>query len=275
MRAYDIQRIRNIEIAIPEYFIYFFRLQFTMSCIRYILDGIAKVFTHLWRQRNTILLLENIANSTFAALAVDTNDIRVIGTADVMRVNDDIRYRPPVFIPLLTIGHAFGNGILMASGEGRKDQFSSIRASLINFHTGDSLIYFRNCRHIGEIQLWINPMAVHIHCQCDCVNISGAFTIAEQTAFNAICTSQQAKFRICNPCTAVIVRMKGQNDRVTVFEILMHVFDLRGINMRHRHLYGGRQIDNHRFVRCRLHDIQYGIADFQRIFRFCSGKALR
>ena len=115
MRAYDIQRIRNIEIAIPEYFIYFFRLQFTMSCIRYILDGIAKVFTHLWRQRNTILLLENIANSTLAALAVDTNDIRVIGTADVMRVNDDIRYRPPVFVTLFPIGHAFGNGILMAS----------------------------------------------------------------------------------------------------------------------------------------------------------------
>ena len=36
-----------------------------------------------------------------------------------------------------------------------------------------------------------------------------------------------------------------------------------------------RQVDNHLVIRCWLPNVQNGIAHFQCIFRFCSGKALR
>ena len=38
---------------------------------------------------------------------------------------------------------------------------------------------------------------------------------------------------------------------------------------------GYRQVDNHLVIRCWLPNVQNGIAHFQCIFRFCSGKAFR
>ena len=171
--------------------------------------------------------------------------------------------------------HALRNGILMGAGEGCKYQLPCIRLSHVYLHTGTALVYFHDTRHVGEVQLRINPHGIHVHCQGDDIHISGTLSIAEQRPLDAVCTCQNAHFRICNTTTAVIMRMQGYDDILTIFHMLAHIFNLLCVNMRHAHFHGYRKIDDDLVLWGWLPDIQYGIADLQRIIHLCSGKAFR
>ena len=71
------------------------------------------------------------------------------------------------------------------------------------------------------------------------------------------------------------MRMKGKHNIITVVEVLGHIGNLHGIDMRHGHFDGNRQIDDGLALSCRFPDIKHSIADFQRILRLCTREALR
>ena len=69
--------------------------------------------------------------------------------------------------------------------------------------------------------------------------------------------------------------MQGKNHVIPVLQVLAHILHLAGIDMRHGKFHCARKIDNCLPVCRRLPDIQNRVADFQRVFRLCSGKAFR
>ena len=71
------------------------------------------------------------------------------------------------------------------------------------------------------------------------------------------------------------MRMQGNNNMLSPVQVIVHVFDLIGIHMRHGMRNRYRQIDNHRILCSRLPNINDSIADFQCKFRLCSRKAFR
>ena len=69
------------------------------------------------------------------------------------------------------------------------------------------------------------------------------------------------------------MRMQGQNHVLPVFHILVHVFDLARVDVRHGHFHRCREVDDRLPVRSGLPYIQYGVADLQCVFRLGSGEA--
>ena len=67
----------------------------------------------------------------------------------------------------------------------------------------------------------------------------------------------------------------GDDDAVAVLEVLVAVLDLVCVDVRHAHLNGDGQVDDHRAVGRRLHDVQHGVADLDGIIDLGAGEALR
>ena len=162
----------------------------------------------------------------------------------------------------------------MRAGERRKDKLSCIRLTRRDLHTRDTLIHLTEFRHIRKVQPRVNAKCKEVHRNRDDIDVARTLTIAEKRTLDAIRTGENSHLRIGDTTATVIVRMKGENDSVTILQMLIHVRDLHPIDMRHAHLHGDRQVDNRLVIGGRLPDIEHGIANFERIFRFCTREGL-
>ena len=119
---------------------------------------------------------------------------------------------------------------------------------------------------MGEIELRIHAESEHIHRHRDDVHVARALPIAEERALDAVCARQKPHLCIRYTAAAVVVRMEGKNNTVTVFQPLVDVGNLHPVDMRHRHLHCRGKIDDRLAIGRRLPHIENGIADFERIF---------
>ena len=71
------------------------------------------------------------------------------------------------------------------------------------------------------------------------------------------------------------MRMEGQDDVITVLEVLGHVGNLGSVHVGHGHLHRRRKIDDGFAVCFRLPYIEDGIANIEGKFWFRPGKAFR
>ena len=133
----------------------------------------------------------------------------------------------------------------MAAAERREDQAAGIGRTLVDMHAGDPLIHLADGGHIAEIQMRVHAVAVHIHGQRDGIHVAGALTVAEEAALHALGAGQHRQLGIRHAAAAVIVGMGGENDAVPVLEMVGAPLDLVGVDVRHAHLHGDRQIDDH------------------------------
>ena len=129
-------------------------------------------------------------------------------------------------------------------------------------------------RQIGEIELRIHAKGEHIHRHRDDVHVARAFPVAEQRSLDAIRPRQETHLRICYAAAAVVVRVEGEDDAVTVFQPLVDVGNLHPVDMRHRHLHRRRQIDDRLAVGRRLPHVEHSVADLKGILRLRARKAL-
>ncbi len=67
----------------------------------------------------------------------------------------------------------------------------------------------------------------------------------------------------------------GDDDAVTVLQVLVAALDLVGIYMGHAHFHGDGQVDDHRAVRGGLHYVQHGVAHIHGVVQLGAGEALR
>ena len=74
-------------------------------------------------------------------------------------------------------------------------------------------------------------------------------------SLHAVSSCQHPKFRVANSGSPVIVGMYGKHDRIAIFHMFVHVLNLPGKNMRHRHLHRGRQVDTFEAVKGAPHVI--------------------
>ena len=273
VRLGHIQRRGVVEIALFKNGEDLLHAQLTMLMIADFLDAVAEILPHFGRRVVAVVLLQQEADAALAALGVDADNIGIVGTADVMRVDGNIRAGPFMEMLFLAPGHALGNGVLMAAAERRKDKGAGVGGALIHMHPGNALIHLADGRHIAEIKVRVYAVAVHIHGQRDGVHIAGALAVAEKAALDALGTGQHGQLSIRHAAAAVIVRMGGQNDTVAVFQVLGAPLNLVGVDVRHAHLDRDGQVDDHRAVGRGLHDVENGVADLNRVVRLGAGKA--
>ena len=163
----------------------------------------------------------------------------------------------------------------MRAGEGRKHQLAAIRVARVDRHLVTSLRDLDDFIDVADVQLRINSLGEHVIGDIQKVKISGALSVPEQRAFQAVCPGQQGKLGCCRPGPAVIVRMNRQDHCLAVVQPSAGPLHAVSKHIRRRHLHRGGQIDDHGVLFCRPPCIDHRVTDLQRIIRFRSGVALR
>ena len=112
---------------------------------------------------------------------------------------------------------------------------------------GQLVAIFRHAHeiiHIRDIELGVNALAEHVHGHGDDINIAGALTIAEQGAFDTVCTRHQAKLSCGHRTAAIIMGVEAVGDAIAIFEIAHAPFNLIGVDVGRGGLNRERQIED-------------------------------
>ena len=136
----------------------FIRMKLFVLVIGYCFRCIAHSLTHFRRKVQAEFCLQNISYAAFSGLAVDTDNICIIVSSHICRIDRQIRHCPVFQIAVFSPMHTFCNGILMRTGERCKYKSSAVRTSFVDLHSCTFLINLANMRHIREIDLRINTL---------------------------------------------------------------------------------------------------------------------
>ena len=135
-----------------------------------------------------MVLIGNILHhvSSFSGLAVDSDDIAVVSSAHIVRIDWQIRNCPSARICFFSPFHTLGNGILMRAGECSKDQFAAVRLTRIHVHASIFFVLFYDFRHIGKVQTRVDTVSKHVHRNGDDVHVAGTLAVAEESALDSV-----------------------------------------------------------------------------------------
>ena len=110
--VYREYRLR-IDIVVFEYAVDQIRCKLFVSLVGYIFDKISYLFAHLLRQTDTEALFQDIVYTAFSGLAVDSDYVRIISSANILRIDRKIRNAPFIQVMLFSPCHSFCDRILM------------------------------------------------------------------------------------------------------------------------------------------------------------------
>lgn len=132
-----------------------------------------------------------------AGLRVDTND-GLVSAADVGRVDREIRERPDLialgFSGMLSLETLF-DGVLMATGERRKDKVTGVWVTGVDGKTGAFSNSVDNREEITEINLWLDTLRVQVEREGHEIDVACAFTVSKDSSFDTISAGKQTKLR--------------------------------------------------------------------------------
>lgn len=153
-----------------------------------VVDEFADFLVHELRQLEAEVVFENVRDAAFAGLAVDADDGFVTATevGGVDRYIDHVPRR----VGFLA-GPGFLYGVLVRAAKSREDQFAGVGLARRHFEFSATLVDVAHVVDVGEIKARVDAVGVEIQRYGDDVEIAGAFTIAEERAFDAISTSEQ------------------------------------------------------------------------------------
>ena len=158
-----------------------------MLVVRNTLRCITHCLTHLWWKIKAKSCFQNIANTAFTRLTVDSYNIRIITPSDISRIDWKIWNCPMIWIFFVNPFHSFCDCILMWTRKCGKHQCSTIRTSFPYCHTCIFFVLFYDSRHIRKIKFRINALCIHIHCNCNNIHITCTLTISKQCTFHTVC----------------------------------------------------------------------------------------
>ena len=180
-----------------------------------------------------VLGLHEVADAAFAGLAVDADYVCLVHTSHIFRIDGQIRHVPVLAVVFLSPVHSLGDGILVRAAERSEYQLTAVRRTLIHVHSGDTLVHLHDLRHIGEVQLRIDALGVHIQRQCDDVHITGALAVAEQRSLDTVAAGKESQLTVRHSAATVVVGMQGNDHVFTPVQIVVHILDLVRIHVRH------------------------------------------
>ena len=268
------KRRLDVDVGLPEDFIDFFRFQLLVVDVGDMLDRVSEVLSHLGGEIETVFLFEKVADAPLARLRVDANDIAVVLPADVLGVDEKIGDSPIFLVVRGTVRHALCDGVLMRTRKRREHELSRVGLAVIHPHARHLFIDGHDLGHIREVQPRVHALRIHVHGKGHDVHVARALPVAEERALYAIRAREQSHLRVSHAAPPIVVRVQGDDDVFAVLEVVAHVFDLRGIDVRHGHGNRRGQVDDDLVVRVGLPNVQNAVADFERKFGFRARKAL-
>ncbi len=153
--------------------------------VGHFLHPLAELDLQTARQIEPVIGLQHIGDAALAGLAVDP-DHRLVGAAQILRIDRQIRHFPQRVIALGERLEAFFDRVLMRARESGVDELAGIgmpwmhRKLIAVLDGADDLV------DVGDHQPGIDPLAEQIERQGDDIDIAGALAIAEERAFHPL-----------------------------------------------------------------------------------------
>src|ERR1700722_16245927 len=234
------------------------------------------------RQRQAVVGLHDVGHAALAGLRVDP-DHGLVGAPDIARVDRQIRYLPEHVVDV-GVGGVRGNlhrvqalvdGVLVAAGERGVHQVAAVGVPFGDRKLVAVLDRATDLVDVGEVDLRVDAARELVQTQRHKADVAGPLTVAEQAALDPVSSGLITQFGRGDGSSAVVVRVQAQDDGVAPGQVAAHPLDRVGVDVRRRHLDGGRQIEDDRVVRRRLDDVADRVADLLGVFEFGAGVGLR
>ena len=265
MALQNVKGTAAVDKVLAEYFIYLLGVKFLVQVVGDALGRIAHSLFHLCGHIYAVALLQDIAHAALARLGIYADDVGVVLPAHVVRVDGEIGHVPPgemFFLPPL---HALCNGVLVGAGEGGEHELARIRLAGTYGHACKRAVERAYVGHIFEIELGIYPLREHVHGEGDYIDVARALAVAEQRALYPVGARQKPHFGGGDAAAAVVVRVEREHDVFAVLHMLVHIFNLLRINVRHGVFHRGGQIYNRLSFSRGLPHVQNGVYHLERI----------
>ena len=163
-------------------------------------------------QVQPVLGLHQVGHAALARLRVDP-DHGLVGAADVVRVDGQIRHGPrvggerdagPGGVGLERL-EALLDRVLVRAGERGIDQVTGVRVARVDRELVAVLHRATDLVDVGELDHRVDALAEQVQPEGDQADVAGPLAVAEQAALDPVRAGQHGQFRVGDGGAAVVV----------------------------------------------------------------------
>ncbi|MNM69437.1 hypothetical protein D3C81_810330 [compost metagenome] len=140
------------------------------------------------------------------------------------------------------------------------DQVADIGMARVHRQLVALLDHLAHAVDVGEVQLRVDALGVHVQRHGDQVDVAGALAVAEQAAFHAVGAGHQAQLGGGHAGAAVVVGVQADQHAVAAVDVAAEPLDLVGVDVRRGRLDGRRQVEDQLLLRGRLEHADHRVA---------------
>ena len=222
------------------------------------------------RQLQVVCPRHEVGDPTLTGLGIHAHN-GLVGATDIVRIDGQVGKLPnhcvliaPCGVHLrLTGGKTLLDGVLVRAREAGVHQISDVGRARRSLHLSAVLHSATNLVNVREVDARINSLAEKIQSQGQQVNVTGALSLSQEAAFNAVSAGEECKFGTGYAGSTVIVRVNRQRNVLASGKVTRHVLDLVGEDIGGRAFNGRGQVEDDLAAILGLPDIHNGFAHFQ------------
>src|SRR5699024_11866518 len=124
--------------------------------------------------------------------------------------------------PFFLSGKALLDGVLVGAGEGRVDQVPAVGVARGHRQLRAVLHDAADLVDVGEVDLWVHPLAEQVQPQGDQADVTGAFTVSEQASLDPVGPGHHPQLRRGHTGATVVVRVHRQGHVFAASQVAAH-----------------------------------------------------
>ena len=222
------------------------------------------------RQFQVVCPRHEVGNPALTGLGIHAHN-GLVRAPDVVRVDRKVGQLPHHSV-LVASGsihldlagcEALLDCVLVRSREARVNKVANVWRTRRCLHLSAVLNSAADLVDVREVDTRINSLAKKIQAQGQQVNVTGALTLSQKTAFDAVSASKKCKFGTGYAGSTVIVRVNRQRNVLASRKVARHVLDLVSEDIGGRAFNGRGQVEDDLATFLWLPDVHNGFAHFQ------------
>ncbi len=136
-----------------------------------------------------------------------------------------------------------------------------------------AVLHFAHDRgDIGEIELGVYALGVHVHGQRHDIDIAGTLAVTEQGALDSVGPRHQRQLRRRHAGAAVVVRVHADDQGIALFHMAAEPLDLVGVVVGRSDFDRGWQVDDHFVVDAGAKGVHHRFDDLDREIHLRGGE---
>ena len=209
----------------------------------------AELHLHPPGHHEAVVGLEQVRDTALARLAVHA-DHRIVAAAEVGRVDGHVGHGPRGIRTLAL--EALLDRVLVGTREGREHEIAHVGVARMHRQLGAFLADPGHRIDVREIEAGVDALGVHVEREGHHVHVAGALAIAEEAALDPVGARKHRELGRGHGGATVVVGMHAEDDLLAAGEVAVHPLHLVGVHVGHRHLDGGREVEDHLLARLRV-----------------------